>query len=209
MSFTAGFKEESLVQFRTAGDPLRLAVSKTIRTSVVRLDQEIQKLVKSKFFFKGNILNLRELSFERSGKYGTGAKIYSATLGYHYKPVPMTEYPIQLVDTGYTNKTAKHVFVRIRKRVGGKMVYGKSLSRSEYGSGDVRAPYMGFSQKGMIFERNQGATWENGQRLPIHALYSPSFTDLLHSPELTHYFESSEPLQKIESLLSQELSRAT
>jgi hypothetical protein len=35
-----------------------------------------------------------------------------------------------------------------------------------------------------IFERNQRKTWENGRRLPVHALWGPSITQLLQTSEM-------------------------
>lgn len=212
MSFAAGFKSESLIDFRVnSEEPLRLAVSRTLAFSIHELDKEIQKTVKRYFFFPGNPLSLREMSFTRSGKKGTGSRIFSASLSYNYLAVPLVKYPYSLVSVPQSNQTAKAVYVRIRKGQPAKLVHGKSLRFASYQEGG-RIPYMGFMQKNPakhIYERFQGKTWDKGDRLPIHALYAPSFTDLLKSPELENYFASSKPLQTLEDIFKKEIVSAT
>jgi len=206
--FSAGFKDTSVASFKALQVPLRLALSRTLNRAANELDREIRQEVHKHFAIPKRHIDYAGVNAISRTKSGKTQQILTLDIKYTYRAVPLSDYPFQLEEVTVNNRTSKAVFVRIRKNSTPKLVRGKSASYEAYRSGAGRVPYKGFFQKkkaGFIFERSQAKTWLGSERLPIHALYAPSFTDLLKSPELENYFASSKPMQVIEEFTLREL----
>lgn len=222
---------EKVIDFRTLEAPLSLALSRVMESAIYSFKSNLEQKVLGTFYFPQKPSSLGDITLKRAGNT---KQIFSAVLTYKYKAVRLSAYPVQQVrvttgkrkllvvrgkpfklkdsrtgfDTSFTNE-AIATYTQIRKSGGKVLVRGKL--------GKFIGKPMGFLHTGkkksiigrpsfpaQIFERNQEATWADGERLPIHALYAPSFTDLLKSPEIEKYFTESPSFNKILEIMQKE-----
>lgn len=199
-------KLSEILSWKSFGEPLSRAVSFGIKTTVSELEREINKSLSQFFFLPENPHKRSHIYFKQKN-----GKIFSAELTYSYASIPLSRYPVsqhritvgnQILSVkrggafassfnkGFQKKIVQReaisTYVQIRKTGGPKLVHGVMKSAEE-------GPFMGWLHTGrkgasrfssQIFERNQKKTWSGGHRLPIHALYGPSITELLKTSEM-------------------------
>lgn len=222
MKLSASVHNSKLLDWKAFEQPLTGALSSTMQTTVKELQKEIKKAVQDNFYYPEDPDKLTTRWFDRQG-HG----ILSAELTYKFKSVSLSRYPVlqhrittsrrvlrvarggKYAGNKFTRKIVEEeiieTLVQIRKKGSMKLVHGKLgyMGWLHTGRRSGQVGYNGQTNKfsSKIFERNQQATWADGQRLPIHQLFGPSLVQLLKTPEVQNVIANSASLRKIDQLL--------
>lgn len=193
-------KLANLLSWESVGEPLSRASSTALRGAVWEVQREINKALLGQFYLPDNPEKRSSVYFKQ--KQG---KIFSAELKYFYASIPLSRYPVsqqrvtknkQVLAVKRGGQFARRGTAFVRKIVPSEEIFTYVQIRRGSPPKLVKGVlgYMGWLHTGRrtgagrfsahIFERNQQATWQNGKRLPVHALWGPSLTQLLQTREM-------------------------
>ena len=200
-------KLADIFSWESMGEPLSRAVSTGIKNTVWEVEREINKSLAQNFFLPEKPEKRSHIWFGQKN-----GKIFSAELVYDYASIPLSRYPVsqhritvgkQILSVKRGGNFARRgsafekkivqdeiisTYVQIRRNAPPKLVEGVQGFKGWLHTGRRRGAVGFYGQRNLfsahIFERNQKKTWSGGQRLPVHALWGPSITQLLQTVEM-------------------------
>jgi len=225
----ATVKGFELFSFENFKQPLTVAFSSSIQKQSYNFVKDIITEVKRLYFFPGDPTKLARIYMKKAQ-----GRLIAAELSFDFQAVSLSKYPVRQYritkkkrilkvtrGAGKGNRFTRTIapdktefdivtLVAVKRAGGFKVSQGKlgfkGWLHTGRKSGEIGVTGLTNTFSSRIFERSQQPTWDfEGNRLPIHQLYGPSFTNILEYPDMQAFFDRSLVLDNILTELTNKL----